>query len=254
MVNTFITRYPLSDAIKDLDYRRLGKQRVEAQQVLTAILSAHAIAKEYCLPECPSTLEHPGPRGDILREIWYTTVYDYYKTVVNARNEYLYRDNDGTKFSTTLSKTCYKRVGFGFAHHPVTFMWVGYEDGLRYYIALCIEEWIKRGYKNTMTIYLFSQEPELPWWVKCPTFQHSQRSALLRKEKIRKEAPWYWKMSHIVDGTANTVWYHTGYLWTNHLSLENRLLLQEGNLLPKLCADIMNDFPEENSSSKGVDK
>ncbi len=244
MVNTFITQYPLPNAIKDLDYRRLGKQRVEAQQVLTAILSAHAIAREYCLPSCPTTSEFPGPEGDISREIWYTTVYDYYKTVVNKRKEYLYRDNNGIEFSTTPTQTCCKRVGFGFAHHPITYMWVGYEDGLRYYINLCILEWVDRGYKNTMTFYILHEMPELPWWVQCPTFHHSQRSALLRKEKIRKELPWYWNLPHIVDGTANTVWYNTGYLWTNHLSLENRLLLQEGKLLPELCAEIMNDFPE----------
>lgn len=37
MVNTFITSMKLSDTFKDLDYRRLGKQRLEAKQIINVL-------------------------------------------------------------------------------------------------------------------------------------------------------------------------------------------------------------------------
>lgn len=248
MVNTFITRYPLPDAVRDLDRQRLGKQRVEAQQILTSLLSAHAIATLFGLPQCPSLGEHPGPAGDILREEWYTTVYDYYKTVVVPSQGYIYHDTE-EGYSPVATRTHTKPVRFGYVYNAVTLMWVGYEDGLRYYINLCILEWVHRGYKNNMRFHVLLMEgdddiPDLPWWVRAPSFHHSQRSALLRKEKVRKELPWYWNLPHIVEGTAETKWYHSGYLWTTHLTLEQRLRVQAGEMLPELCDKITNDFPQ----------
>lgn len=246
MVNTFITRYPLPDAVRDLDRQRLGKQRVEAQQILTAILNAHAIARLYSLPHCPSLSEHPGPAGDILREGWYKTVYDFYKSVKGAVYRY---PQDENEYSLTPTSLHTKLCGVGFASHPATLMWVGYEDGLRYYINLCILEWIHRGYNNTMRFHVLLMEheddiPELPWWVRAPSLHKSHRSALLRKEKVRKEKKWYWSMPHIAEGTVNTAWYYTGYLWTTHLTLEQRLRVQSEELLPELCDAMTNDFPE----------
>jgi len=246
MVNTFITTYPLEEAIVDIDTRRLGKQRVEAQQILTAILNAHAIAKLYDFGECP---KGKTPEDDIKREEWYKSVYTRYKT-----KDKIYRSETTEDYSLLKTEKCSKIVSSGFAMHPMTVMWVGYEDGLRYYINLCILEWIRRGYKNNMKLHVIllesDEELNLPWWIKCKAFHNSNCSALLRKEKYRHESLWYWNIPHIKN-IYGTKWYYSGYLWINHLSLEDRLKLYEYTYecqdfkedYTRMCATINNDFP-----------
>lgn len=240
MVNTFITCYPLKNAIQDLNSQRLGKQRVEAQQILTALCSAHAIAKFYNLQECPS---QEGIEYDIFREQWYKNVYNHYKS-----QKPIYRSSFGDKFSPEMTNECPKKVGFGFIHHPMTIMWIGYENGLRYYINLCILEWVSRGYKNTMNFHiLFDDIPPLPWWVRSTSLHKSHISALLRKEKVRQEPQWYWNMSYMTS-ILNTPWYSKGYLWIGHLNRQQREILfsspeREENY--EFCAPIMNDFVDD---------
>jgi hypothetical protein len=54
MVNTFVTHWPLQETFKRLDNARLGKQRVEAYQILNLITDVHRIAEwvkqGYCWP------------------------------------------------------------------------------------------------------------------------------------------------------------------------------------------------------------
>lgn len=83
MVNTFILLNDIRAIAKLLDYKRLGKQRVEAQQMLESILS------------------------------------------------------------TSSSKK-------GFANHPVVKMWNDHPMALAHYLNYMIDEWIFRGYNNTM--------------------------------------------------------------------------------------------------------
>lgn len=235
MVNTFITRYPLEEAILDLDSRRLGKQRVEAQQILTAILNAYAIARLYKLDECPS---REGIEGDMEREKWYKSVYTFYKNKPR-----IYHDQN-ENYSLEMTKTHTKVVSIGFTMHPMTVMWVGYTDALRYYINLCILEWVKRGFQNTMKYHiLFDDIPSIPWWAKSKAFHYSNCSALLRKEKCRNEPLWYWDLSH-VRKIFGTPWYTSGYLWINNLSFEQRLkILNDDEDTFTFCAPINNDFP-----------
>lgn len=90
MVNTFITSLYLPNTFKKLDFRRLGKQRLEAKQLI-----------------------------DILKMI-----------------------DNGEDVSNV-----------GFSSHPVTQMWIGYTNALKAYYNLCLQEWIDRGYNNTMKKY-----------------------------------------------------------------------------------------------------
>ena len=41
----------------------------------------------------------------------------------------------------------------GWRHHPVVHMWTPYVPALKHYTNVMIEEWIKRGYNNTMNLY-----------------------------------------------------------------------------------------------------
>lgn len=108
---------PYSDfkkSAKVLDYRRLGKQRVECKQILNALS--------------------------------------------NKKN--------------------------GWRNHPAVLMWRGYNDALTLYMNLVIIEWIKRGYKNNMSLFKIDESKiEYPLWLGNERFHMSHRSNLLRKNK-----------------------------------------------------------------------
>jgi len=240
MVNTFVTQYPLVNSIPDLNSQRLGKQRVEAQQILNALLSAHAIAEIYNLPKCLSVEDCSDIEHDIKREEWYSYTYKWYKKNVMALGQFLYRD-DETYSKVQVTPDC-KPVKCGFVFHPMTIMWIGYENALKYYINLCIIEWMDRGFKNNMKLHVLKTAgiPKCPWWVECKSLHFSHCSALLRKEKVRNEPLWYWKKPHI-SAIATSKWLKYGYLWVGHLTLSERKRIKIEEI-PELCDPIQNDF------------
>jgi hypothetical protein len=114
-VQTFLPYNDFLHSVKVLDYKRLGKQRVETFQVLNILL-----------------------------------------------------DRTPTK---------------GWRNHPVTRMWTGYEEALKLYQNFTIEEWIKRGYKNTMQLEKIDMRNiKLPPWFGDEQLHRSHRSNLLRKD------------------------------------------------------------------------
>ena len=75
----------------------------------------------------------------------------------------------------------------GWKHHPAVKMWMGYPGPIAHYMNLCIQEWIHRGYKNTMTLHpLDVYIMKYPWWLGNKAFHASHRSNLLRKNPV-----WY---------------------------------------------------------------
>lgn len=218
MVNTFVVSSDIRESIKRLDNRRLGKQRVEAQQILNLLLDAIFV--------CETLGWDTQPKGfdleqDIAREEWFKNVFKQYRSLPFL----LGREG--------------KVIKGGWASHTAVLMWVGYEDALKEYITLCIKEWKNRGFKNNMVSYDVAN-PVYPWWTRNYTLINSHISALLRKEKVRKENKWYWEMDDFVK-VSQTEWYHTGYLWVSHLTLEQRktlLIVDE----PKFCDPQNNDF------------
>lgn len=113
-MQTFLPYPDFQKSVQCLDYRRLGKQRVEAMQILNILLSN-------------------------------------------------------------------KKTG-GWVNHPAVKMWAGYEEALCMYMNTCIEQWIKRGYKNTMQFVIMPDEIEYPSWLGNSEFHASHRSNLLRKD------------------------------------------------------------------------
>ena len=83
-MQTFLPYKNFSLSAQTLDYKRLGKQRVEAFQVLNVLLG---------------------------------------RTKTKAK---------------------------GWLNHPITKMWTNYENALKLYTNVMIDEWINRGYNNTM--------------------------------------------------------------------------------------------------------
>lgn len=119
MVNTFLPKPDFHESARLLDNKRLGKQRVEAWQILKALMGQ--------------------------------------------------------------SK--------GWRHHPATLMWEGHERSLcEYGMAIC-DEWISRGYKDTLRPrfeFFREQFPEgtPPPWLGNPQFHLSHQSNLKRKDAV----------------------------------------------------------------------
>ncbi len=77
-------------------------------------------------------------------------------------------------------------ITHGWKNHPAVKMWAGYEAALcRYAIAIC-EEWVNRGYNDTMLPWFQEQREYLgpggdPPFIGSARFHASHRSNLLRK-------------------------------------------------------------------------
>ena len=60
----------------------------------------------------------------------------------------------------------------GWTDHPATIVWRGYEEALCLYKDLCIQEWMQRGYKITMSFKkrdaLYWQEIGVEGFFYCP--------------------------------------------------------------------------------------
>jgi hypothetical protein len=122
-MQTFLPYKDFKKSFKCLDYRRLGKQRVESYQILNVLL-----------------------------------------------------ERTSTK---------------GWRNHPATKMWRGYENALKLYMNLCIDEWVARGYVNNMKREVILNEVEYPPWLGNNKFHASHKSNLVRKfpEHYRKYFP-----------------------------------------------------------------
>ena len=113
-MQTFLPYTDFKKIFKCLDYRRLGKQRVEAMQILN-----------------------------------------------------------------TLTNNTTKK---GWKNHPAVKMWEGSEELLKLYMNLCIEEWIHRGYNNTMKfVNVDMKKIKYPVWFYWNDIKLSHRANLIRK-------------------------------------------------------------------------
>lgn len=137
MVNTFIPSSCLRECAKLLDYRRLGKQRVEAYQIWRAI--------------------------------------------------------------TGQTK--------GWRNHPAALAWQGHQCALAMYTNVMIDEWVSRGYKNTMKKLPHCKNPRFPWWWGWQPVIKSHQASLNRK------MPDFYKFD--VGDYANY-----GYVWPSKVKAE----------------------------------
>lgn len=92
-------------------------------------------------------------------------------------------------------------VSTGYMNHPAVIMWLGYENALADYINAHIDVWIARGYKNTMS-YVDVVYPVIkPFWLDYNIIKMFQ-SALLQRELIRNEPPWYIFLIEFINSFA----------------------------------------------------
>jgi hypothetical protein len=69
-------------------------------------------------------------------------------------------------------------------NHPAVKMWMGYRNALVEYHNYCIDEWINRGYYNSMLhIKLNSATIDYPWWLGNDDFHRAMRARLIEKNR-----------------------------------------------------------------------
>lgn len=105
--------------------------------------------------------------------------------------------------NSTLKLAADPNAKLGWANHPARTMWNGYLDALKLYHNLSILEWVGRGFKNTMKLYVipFDLDVPMPPWVGDEKFHASHRANLLRKDPVHygqfgwtedASMPYYW--------------------------------------------------------------
>ena len=76
-----------------------------------------------------------------------------------------------------------KRTTGGWLNHPAVVMWRGYAGALTMYHDIMLNEWLRRGYNNTMThLYTGNESYKMPPWLGDERLHSSHRSNLLRKD------------------------------------------------------------------------
>lgn len=185
MVNTFLVCSDFRENARQLNSSRLGKQRVEAFQILTLIENLRLLSELFQDPPLS-----PLFTTDLSIEFkrWIARIVSTYKSL---NFQMVLRRGIFYKYLPEQVEPGDRLIKMGFANHPCVRSWYGYETALKSYINACIEEWISRGYKNTMTIYDIPSDYPRPSWTFDPEFHQIHRAALLHKEISRKEKPWY---------------------------------------------------------------
>ena len=198
MVNTFLVDSNFKKSASQLDNRRLGKQRVEAYQILNILENLRILS---------------GQSGIRCLDDFNTFVNEIKKWYKSQSFIYILCD-DNTLIETEDKDIPIQKgqrmIKMGFSTHPAVEMWFGYEDALKEYIDAHIEEWIARGFKNTMQIYKVKAK-RYPEWIYWSHFHENHRGALLGKELDRNEKPWYQNMSPFVKAPK-----FVDYIWVKN--------------------------------------
>ena len=106
---------------------------------------------------------------------------------------------------TILKTLCGLSVGW--RHHPAVKMWAGHEWSLLRYLEACVDEWERRGFKDSCRAngrLLWSTrfiDSTIPDWLGYPDFHASHRSNLLRKDPV-----WYGRFGWLEDTSLPYVW------------------------------------------------
>jgi hypothetical protein len=72
----------------------------------------------------------------------------------------------------------------GWRHHPASKMWAGYEISLAQYMNCMIQEWINRGFNNTMKLSDLPDKEVVvyPPWLGNNKYHSAYRAILLAKD------------------------------------------------------------------------
>jgi hypothetical protein len=208
--------------MKMLDNKRLGKQRVEAYQLLNILEDiGHCVRESGCeidqvtQKELEMSTEEQAQKYLKRCQLIKNTLKEYKspshpKYAFNLETLKYENMIDGVSYD---DRQKYRKVTLGFASHPAVRMWVGYTSALKMYINASIEEWIKRGFTNTMKTYDVDVDTIIhPWWR-----MHGLSPVILSHifSLKRKEPSFYDKIT-IPQVLAK--WKEHGYSWPPNLA------------------------------------
>lgn len=187
MVNTFIFTHSFRESAALMDNARLGKQRVEGKQILNNLITIRVLSSHLGLD---------------VRTLGISQTVKSIKAWLDSHGQQIILDEFGniTDVQTSTGLTVKK---LGYATHPCTAMWYGYEDALKDYINVHIDEWIARGCVNNMTKYTCASNYARPEWTMMPEVHNMFRCACLYKEAVRNEKPWYQLQPETVTAYMN---------------------------------------------------
>lgn len=243
MVNTFVCDTDFRVSANKLDNLRLGKQRVEAYQILIVITQLRFLAKYFNIPDYPVGQDTPKTQ----REAWINNVITTFKQsgysailvrenmIVHYQqgqtlprkpesgNKLLYDSANNMIFevkgkkqrivasgpSHTFVLPGEQLITTGYKKHPAIPLWLGFEDALMDYINAHIEVWIARGKNNTMKTYTVPKNYPRPAWSLSNAVINNFKSTLVDREIRRHEPVWYLKQSDFVDAWAHSKDYST---------------------------------------------
>jgi hypothetical protein len=133
----------------------------------------------------------------------------------------------------------------GYKNHPICKMWYENVDGLKYYYNCCIDEWVARGFKNTMVKYDDIKDPALPWWFTNKQIQACHMASLVRKNDE------YITKFNIQNYDS---YLDHGYIWTGNLSEEQVLKMKESIDCPlkDICAPFGSGVPPQYRISQDI--
>jgi hypothetical protein len=103
-----------------------------------------------------------------------------------------------------LDGTPYK----GWLNHPCSVMWRNHTQLLKVYMNASIDEWIRRGFNNTMNKEIINGPITYPSWFGNKKFHDSHKSNLLKKDPI-----FYSKYNWNVDPSNPYVWLDKDGRW-----------------------------------------
>jgi len=259
MVNTFLT--VLGDPVKSaesLDYRRLGKQRVEAKQILDKLIDLRLLAE--CLILLGYSTVTIFPFGDRSltfdqRRAWIKNILTIVKTLpsYNSSSKLLINTQIKQLYITSKSNIIgseqihLREFKMGFVNHPCVVMWLGFEVGLEYYINCHIEEWVRRGYNNTMILYdlrpYYSNGIHLPNWCYSEPVIDAFRFNLVFKEIDRCESLHYLLKLDFVHSFTNNATNLYNYVTCHIINNYNNNEIKNGKYRQLLLSYKITDKP-----------
>ena len=70
-----------------------------------------------------------------------------------------------------------------YSNHPASKAWIGFIPGLKYYTNCMIDEWVARGFNNTLDKYSgVDEKTPLPWFYTNKQVHYAYMSSLKRKD------------------------------------------------------------------------
>ena len=237
MVNTFLLDRDFRISASKLNRDRLGKQRVEAYQILIVLKQYRFLARYFGLPDFPVG-ENTSKET---RRAWVNLIVQTFKAsgliglhlrgglIIQYRvgatlprrpesgNSLHYDSSTGTVYEVKGARKTVVASGHWSqfvlpGEELVTTririssaidMWLGFEEALKDYINAHIEVWASRGYRNTMQTYTVGSYPR-PAWTQSEEVIRNFKSTLIEREIERLEPAWYMRQADFIDS-----WVHS---------------------------------------------